>query len=576
MTVIMVWYVTQSSINYPILMVYHPCQTFLSHSQSLFLSPLSTSLFLSLSPNFPIHPFCYPFPTMSVPIFLLWLVSIPLIVQAGSAPPRGFLLNCGSDNELQEGGLKYITDDGFITVGNKTTLKQPGLHMVLSTLRYFPDNAAHKYCYVFPVIKGGKFLVKTTYYYGGYDGEKEPPVFDQFIDGTKWSMVNTTEDYANGLSSFYEIIVTAHGKTLSVCLARNQHTVSSPFISALELQHLEDSLYNSTDFDNYALSTVARNCFGCEAQIISFPDDQFNRFWTPFKDSNPVVTSRSNITASEFWNIPPAKALSAAITTSRGKKLTVKWPPFLLPKTNYYIALYFQDNRNPSPYSWRVFSVAVNGMDFYTDINVTTKGVSVYTAHWPLAGQTEIVLTPHSDSPVGPLINAGEVFQIFPLGKRTLTRDVIAIEDLARGFDNPPGDWHGDPCLPEKHSWTGVTCSIGAKYARIVSLNLTNVGLIGELAESVDHLTALTSLTLEGNKLSGSIPKMSSLKSLEILHLDGNQFQGEIPESLGQLTHLRSLQLQNNYLNGSVPNSLLKKNGLNLQITPGNQLATAH
>ncbi|THG02459.1 hypothetical protein TEA_022429 [Camellia sinensis var. sinensis] len=500
------------------------------------------------------------------------LSNLPLN-EAKATIQLGFLLNCGSDNELQEGGLKYITDDGFITVGNKTTLKQPGLHLVLSTLRYFPDNAAHKYCYVFPVIKGGKFLVKTTYYYGGYDGEKEPPVFDQFIDGTKWSMVNTTEDYANGLSSFYEIIVTAHGKTLSVCLARNQHTVSSPFISALELQHLEDSLYNSTDFDNYALSTVARNCFGCEAQIISFPDDQFNRFWTPFKDSNPVVTSRSNITASEFWNIPPAKALSAAITTSRGKKLTVKWPPFLLPKTNYYIALYFQDNRNPSPYSWRVFSVAVNGMDFYTDINVTTKGVSVYTAHWPLAGQTEIVLTPHSDSPVGPLINAGEVFQIFPLGKRTLTRDVIAIEDLARGFDNPPGDWHGDPCLPEKHSWTGVTCSIGAKYARIVSLNLTNVGLIGELAESVDHLTALTSLTLEGNKLSGSIPKMSSLKSLEILHLDGNQFQGEIPESLGQLTHLRSLQLQNNYLNGSVPNSLLKKNGLNLHIDYGYSVA---
>ncbi|KAF5954693.1 hypothetical protein HYC85_007549 [Camellia sinensis] len=459
---------------------------------------------------------------MSVPIFLLWLVSIPLIVQAGSAPPRGFLLNCGSDNELQEGGLKYITDDGFITVGNKTTLKQPGLHMVLSTLRYFPDNAAHKYCYVFPVIKGGKFLVKTTYYYGGYDGEKEPPVFDQFIDGTKWSMVNTTEDYANGLSSFYEIIVTAHGKTLSVCLARNQHTMS---------RIASDVKPKSLVFET------------------GFPDDQFNRFWTPFKDSNPVVTSRSNITASEFWNIPPANALSAAITTSRGKKLTVQWPPFLLPKTNYYIALYFQDNRNPSPYSWRVFSVAVNGMDFYTDINVTTKGVSVYTAHWPLAGQTEIVLTPHSDSPVGPLINAGEVFQIFPLGKRTLTRDgstlerrfcrssgeshhpvyfqalqryLIAIEDLARGFDNPPGDWHGDPCLPEKHSWTGVTCSIGAKYARIVSLNLTNVGLIGELAESVDHLTALTSLTLEGNKLSGSIPKMSSLKSLEILITPGN------------------------------------------------------
>lgn len=182
----------------------------------------------------------------------------------------GYLLNCGanSSGDITFGGLKYITDEGLISVGNKATLKTPGLLPVLSTLRYFPDATARKYCYVIPVVKGGKYLLRTTYYYGGFDGGKVPPVFDQIVDGTKWNTVNTAEDYANGLSSYYEVVVMAAGKRLSVCLAWNERTVSSPFISALELEFLEDSMYNTTDFSKYVLTTVARNSFGSEGEII--------------------------------------------------------------------------------------------------------------------------------------------------------------------------------------------------------------------------------------------------------------------------------------------------------------------
>lgn len=109
--------------------------------------------------------------------------------------------------------------------------------------------------------------MRTTYYYGGFDGGTIPPVFDQIIEGTKWSVVDTTEDFANGLSSFYEIIVAATGNTLSVCLARNQNTTSDPFISALEVVNLDHSVYNSTDFRKNALTTVARASFGDVADI---------------------------------------------------------------------------------------------------------------------------------------------------------------------------------------------------------------------------------------------------------------------------------------------------------------------
>lgn len=122
------------------------------------------------------------------------------------------------------------------------------------------------------MIKGGKYLVKTIYYYGGFDGGNEPPVFDQIIDGTKWSTVNTTEDYAVGGTSYYEAIFMAQNKFLSVCLARNEYTAvgSSPFISSLEVYNLDDSVYNSTNFDKYALATVARSSFGSSGDIIRY------------------------------------------------------------------------------------------------------------------------------------------------------------------------------------------------------------------------------------------------------------------------------------------------------------------
>ncbi|KAL4361720.1 hypothetical protein GQ457_04G002510 [Hibiscus cannabinus] len=364
---------------------------------------------------------------MYLSIFLPWLLCIPLFVHSSPHEPTGLLISCGSETKqtVPDTGITYIPDDGFTLVGNKTALKtKDKLLPILKTLRYFPDTAARKYCYTFQAIKGSKYLVRTVYYYGGFDGGKEPPVFDQIVGGTKWSVVNTTEDYANGLSSYYEIIFVAGIRTLSVCLARNNHTVSSPFISAIEVISLDDSMYNSTDFGAHALVTVARSRFGNE-DTISFPEDPYYRLWQPFEDDNEgVVSSQPSLSTSDFWNKPPPEAFATGVTCSTGKKLDVKWPPVSLPSTRYHISLYFRDNRAPKTTStWRVFNVAVNGKTFYNNLNVTTDGVSVYAAEWPLSGQTLISLTPDAKSSIGPLINAGEIYQIMPLGGQTLMQD---------------------------------------------------------------------------------------------------------------------------------------------------------
>ncbi|XP_047326697.1 putative leucine-rich repeat receptor-like serine/threonine-protein kinase At2g14440 [Impatiens glandulifera] len=477
---------------------------------------------------------------------------------------KGFFLSCGSSSDIEENGIKYISDDGFISVGNKSALKETGIHPLLTTLRYFPDKSSRKYCYVFHVIKGAKILLRTTYYYGGYDGGKDPPVFDQIIDGTKWSTVNTKEDNANGLSSYYEIIVLTQTKMFSFCLARNNQTaLGSPFINGLELIYLTDSIYNATDFSKYALATVSRASFGLVGDIIRYPDDEYNRFWQPFTDPNSAVQSQSNVISTEFWNIPPVKAFVSSLTTSAVTPLSIKWPAFVLPSSNYYLALYFQDNRVNN---WRVVSVSVNGKPFINNLNVTAKGVTVYAALWPLNGQTEIILTPSSDSTIGPIVNAGELFQIFPFGGRTLTRDATIMEDLSRVLQNRPSDWNGDPCLPKGYSWTGVTCSEFDYYPRIISINLTGIGMSGELPRNLEHLTALKTIWLGGNALTGTIPEMGLLKAMETLHLENNQFIGQIPQSLGQLPRLREVFVQNNKLTGGIPESLRTRNDVIVKI----------
>ncbi|KAE8728135.1 hypothetical protein F3Y22_tig00004779pilonHSYRG00149 [Hibiscus syriacus] len=73
--------------------------------------------------------------------------------------------------------------------------------------------------------------------------------------------------------------------------------------------------------------------------------------------------------------------------------------------------------------------------------------------------------------------------------------------------------------------------------------NLNSMGASGSLSSSIANLTSLRGIWLGNNSLSGVIPDLSSLKLLEILHLEDNQFNGDIPSSLGDIGRLRELMI---------------------------------
>ncbi|XP_051130075.1 putative leucine-rich repeat receptor-like serine/threonine-protein kinase At2g14440 [Andrographis paniculata] len=509
---------------------------------------------------------------MLIPLVFALLLWLPI---STSQSLRGVFLDCGASISSTLSAVEWVPDSGYISAGESKVVPIYGLLPTLTTVRTFPlqGNVFKKFCYEVPVDRTKKYMVRTAYYYGGVNGNDLPPVFDLMVDGTFWTAVNTTEDYAAGNLSYYEGIFLPAGKNLSVCLAANTYTDSDPFISALEVVPLLDQLYNSTDFKVNAMTLMARNGFGHDGPVIGYPDDQFNRYWEPYgRDAFPQSTSQ-NLGLSGIWNLPPPKLFQTRLARNLPEPLTLLWPMKSIPSDkHYYIALYFADDQtSSSSRSARILDITINGIAYYNNLSLTPAGVVVFANDWPLSGDTNLTLSPSPGSTAGPLINAGEVFRLIPAGGKTLARDVIAMINLRKSFLNPPADWNGDPCLPNQYPWTGVSCSEGPRI-RIVSLNLTGMAISGSISPSISRMTALNTILLGSNSLSGAIPDMSSLKGLQILHLEDNQLTGMIPPSLGNLQNLRELFLQNNNLTGQVPSNLKSKPGLIIRYSPGNPL----
>lgn len=140
----------------------------------------------------------------------------------------------------------------------------------------------------------------------------------------------------------------------------------------------------------------------------------------PFGGNYSTPAGNKNISVSSFWNLPPSKIFERSLSATKVQPVELNWPPLSLPNSTYYIALYFADDHN---WSSRVFDVSINNVLYYRRLNVTPAGACVFTIQWPLAGAIKITLTPAVGSNIGPLINAGEVFDVLALEGRTITRD---------------------------------------------------------------------------------------------------------------------------------------------------------
>ncbi|KAF3515477.1 hypothetical protein DY000_02063090 [Brassica cretica] len=123
---------------------------------------------------------------------------------------------------------------------------------------------------------------------------------------------------------------------------------------------------------------------------------------------------------------------------------------------------------------------------------------------------------------------------------------------------NPPSSfgWSDpDPC-----KWTHVVCT-GTK--RVTRIQIGHSGLQGTLSPDIRSLTELERLELQWNNISGPIPTLSGLSSLQVLMLSNNHFDS-IPSDIFQgLTSLQSVDVDNNpFASWEIPESLRNASAL--------------
>ncbi|XP_002510897.2 LRR receptor-like serine/threonine-protein kinase ERL1 [Ricinus communis] len=148
-----------------------------------------------------------------------------------------------------------------------------------------------------------------------------------------------------------------------------------------------------------------------------------------------------------------------------------------------------------------------------------------------------------------------------------------ALMSIKESFSNVANvllDWddvhNGDFC-----SWRGVFCD-NVSFS-VVSLNLSNLNLDGEISTAIGDLRNLQSIDFQGNKLTGQIPdEIGNCASLYHLDLSDNLLDGDIPFSVSKLKQLEFLNLKNNQLTGPIPATLTQIPNLKTLDLARNQL----
>lgn len=125
--------------------------------------------------------------------------------------------------------------------------------------------------------------------------------------------------------------------------------------------------------------------------------------------------------------------------------------------------------------------------------------------------------------------------------------------------------------LRENEGINGTISPLISQLSDLSTLQLGFTGLGGTIPNEVFQLTSLSEMNLENAQFAGTIPELfkNLNATLMDLFLNDNQFTGSVPVAFDVLTALETLQIQGNELTGSISAQVCSERGLRFQ-----QLAT--
>ncbi|CAN6279191.1 unnamed protein product [Urochloa humidicola] len=135
------------------------------------------------------------------------------------------------------------------------------------------------------------------------------------------------------------------------------------------------------------------------------------------------------------------------------------------------------------------------------------------------------------------------------------TTDMLTLYHFKHTITDPRGSLISWNKTTPFCSWNGLICS--SRYpGRVVSVDLSGLGLVGQLSPSLGNLTFIVQFNLSSNSFFGPLPHLSYLPELLLLDLSKNSFDGEVPSSLTNLSNLKVVNLSGNKLVGPIPKEI--------------------
>ncbi|XP_021294642.1 probable LRR receptor-like serine/threonine-protein kinase At1g51860 [Herrania umbratica] len=427
----------------------------------------------------------------------------------------GFInIDCGLPENYSytenETGLAYISDAAFIDTGISMSVSPEFLSdsqwQPLQHVRSFPQGIRN--CYSIELSRGNKYLIRANFFYGNYDLQRRVPEFELHLGANLWDIVKLPDASA---WIVWEIIHVPSSNYLSLCLVDTGF--GTPFISAIELRPLRNSIYEiqSGSLELYWRYDIASST----NQIFRYKIDEYDRTWWPYNYQTWDQLNTSLSIDSQKNDFKPPSVIMGTAAVPKNKSMPLSLFLQASNQTNkFYAYMYFAEVEKLQANQFREFNISLNGQHWSGPHSPAYLEASTVYKTSPLTGQLEyeFLIYKARNSSLAPIINAIEVYKVNELPQlQTNQDDVDAVKNIQSTY-KIKRNWQGDPCAPEAYVWNGLNCSYNDS-PRIISMDLSNNSLVGEVPSFLSKLPLLRVLNLKKNKLIGSVPVELILRS---------------------------------------------------------------
>ncbi|CAH8357041.1 unnamed protein product, partial [Eruca vesicaria subsp. sativa] len=267
-----------------------------------------------------------------------------------------------------------------------------------------------------------------------------------------------------------------------------------------------------------------------------YPDDVLDRMWDRYNWFETNVNTTLNVTSSNPFAVPDAVSRFGISPRNSSRPL--------------YFYAYPQEKSGKVNVYFHFAEIQVLEANDIREFDILLDKTVIRKAYTPKVLQSETIynLSPQKcrgtcyldlvqtqRSTLPPLINAIEAFEVLEFSyTETNQNDVDAMKNIQAFYGLNMISWQGDPCVPEVLKWEGLKCSYTSKSIppRIISLDLSSLGLKGAITPAFQNLTELQNLDLSNNSLTGGVPEfLAGMKSLLIIDLNWNNLTGPLPNA---------------------------------------------